>query len=271
MLVIMVVMIYPFWYVLVYSVSESSYVPGGLFLFPENISFDAFIVCLSNDDVVNGLYISVARAVIGSATMVVVSGMAAYAISKERLCGIKFFRKYILFSMYVVAGLIPTYFVMKSLNLTNSFGVYIFPAMANVFNIILIRAYMESLPQTIEESAYIDGANDFQIFWKIVLPLCKPVIAAVVLYSAVSQWNSYIDTQLYNYRNPKLYPLQYVLYNYMAAYTPSKESAMTKVAAVTPQSIKMAVTVIAIVPILIVYPMLQRYFISGLLVGAVKD
>lgn len=271
MLLVMASMIYPFWYVLVYSLSESSWVPGGLFLFPRRISLDAFRVCLRNSDVLNGLMISTLRAVIGSAAMVVVSSMAAYAISKERLVAVRFFRRYLLFSMYVVAGLIPTYFVMKSLGLTNTFSVYILPGMANVFNIILIRAYMESLPQSIEESAHIDGANDFQIFLRIVTPMCKPVLAAVILYTAVGQWNAYIDTQIYNYRNPKLYPLQYVLYNYMAAYTPSKESAMQKVSTVTPQSIKMAVTIIAIVPILLVYPMLQRYFISGLLVGAVKD
>lgn len=271
MLFILIIMIYPFWYVLVYSLSDSSSVGTGMFLIPKRFSLNAYMVCLGNSDVLNGLFISFARTVVGSFTMVVVSSMAAYTLSKGRLIGIRFFRRYILFSMYIVAGLIPTYFVMKALGLTNSFAVYIVPAMANVFNIILIRSYMESLPSSIEESAYIDGANDFQIFWKVIMPLCKPVLAAVTLYSAVGQWNSYIDTQIYNYRNPKLYPLQYILYNYMAAYTPSKESAMTKITAVTPQSIKMAITMIAIVPILLVYPLLQRYFIAGLLVGSVKD
>ncbi|MDD2457877.1 MAG: carbohydrate ABC transporter permease [Eubacteriales bacterium] len=270
MLIVLLGMMYPFWYVLVYSISDASSASSGLFLWPAKISFDSYVTILKSSDILNGLWISSLRAILGAFTMIVVSSMTAYAMSKDHLPGIKGIRKFILFSMYVSGGLIPTYMVIKGLGLTNTFAVYILPGMASVFNIILIRAYMENLPPSLEESAYIDGANDFQIFRSIVLPLSKPVIAAVSLYTAVGQWNSYIDTQIYNYRNPDLYPLQYILFNYLAAYTPSREAAKMHIMTVTPYSMKMAITIVTILPILFVYPFLQRYFISGLLVGSVK-
>jgi ABC-type sugar transport system, permease component len=265
-------MAYPFWYVLTYSLSDTSRITGGMLFYPQGFSLDAFKVCLSNSDIVNGFYISVARAVIGAGSMIIVSSMAAYVLAKDDFMGIKGLRVFFLLTMYFSGGLIPTYLVMKMLGLTGTFAIYILPGMANVFNMILIRTYIESLPKSLEESATIDGANDISIFYKIILPLCIPVIAAVALFTCVGQWNSYIDTQIYNFRKPKLYPLQYILYNYMASFTPTKESAKQQANSmrVTPQSVKMAITIITIVPVAFVYPFLQKYFISGILIGAVK-
>lgn len=272
MLLIVIIMAYPFWYVLCYSLSDTALVTGGMLLLPQGFSLDAYAVCLRNPDIVNGFIISAARVVAGSGTMILVSSMAAYVLSKEELMGIKFFRILFLATMYFSGGLIPSFLLMKSLGLTGTFAIYILPGMASVFNMILIRTYIESLPKSLEESATLDGANDILIFFKIVLPLCLPVIAAVSLFTAVGQWNSYIDTQIYNYKKPGLYPLQYILYNYMSAYTPTLEGAKSKAgtAAVTPQSVKMAITIITIVPVAFLYPFLQRYFVSGLLVGSVK-
>ena len=161
--------------------------------------------------------------------------------------------------------------LIRAVGHTNSFWVYILPGVASVFNIILIRAYIESLPIGLEESAMLDGASYFVIFTKIVLPLCTPVIAAVALYACVGLWNSYIDAQIYNYRNPNLYPIQYILYNFMVVSEPTKLSSLNPRRLVTTsQSLKMTVTIITIIPILCVYPFLQKYFASGLLVGAIK-
>jgi putative aldouronate transport system permease protein len=221
---------------------------------------------------VNGFYISVSRSVIGAATMIIVSSMAAYVLAKDDFLHIKGLRIFFLMTMYFSGGLIPTYLVVKTLGLTGTFAVYILPGMANVFNMILIRTYIESLPKSLEESATIDGANDIFVFFKIIMPLCIPVIAAVALFTFVGQWNSYIDAQIYNYKKPNLYPLQYILYNYLAAFTPTKEMAQQQAGTmkVTTQSVKMAITIITIVPVTLVYPILQRYFISGILMGAVK-
>lgn len=271
MFLIGVVMIYPLWHVVVYSFSSPGEVGGGLLLFPKGFTLEAYRASFHNKEIISGLVISVLRAVIGPAAMLVVSSMAAYVLSKEELVGIKFFRKFFLFSMYISAGLLPTYILIRNVGLTNNFWVYIIPMMANVFNIILIRAYIEGLPPSLEESAKIDGAGPVRLFFSIVFPLCVPIIAAVVLYSCVGQWNAYMDAQLYNFRNKDLYPLQYILYNYMTAAAPSKEAISAQQRVVTStQSLKMAITVISTVPILFVYPFLRKYFASGLLVGAVK-
>jgi putative aldouronate transport system permease protein len=271
MLLIGIVMIYPLWHVIMYSFSSSGEVGGGLLLFPRGFTLDAYKASFQNKEIMSGLLISVLRAVIGPAAMLVISSMAAYALSKNELIGIKFFRKFFLFSMYISAGLLPTYILIRNVGLTNNFWVYIIPAMANVFNIILIRAYIEGLPPSLEESAKMDGAGPVRSFFAIVFPLCVPILAAVVLYACVGQWNAYMDAQLYNFRNRELYPLQYILFNYMTASAPSKEAMSVQQKAVTTtQTLKMAITVISTVPILFVYPFLRKYFASGLLVGAVK-
>jgi len=272
MLLITITMIYPFWYVLCYSLSDMGLTGGSqLLLWPRGFSLDSYQVAFSNATIVHGFLISVARSVIGPFLMLVVSCMAAFALSKNDLIGIKWIRRFLFFSMYVSAGLLPGYILIRMLGLTGTFWVYVLPGVANVFNIVLIRAYIETLPAGLEESAMIDGATYATVFLRIVLPLCVPVIAAVTLYACVGQWNSYIDAQLYNYRNPELYPVQYILYNYIAVKAPTKEaSAAAHGLITTAHSLRMSVTVITTLPILLVYPFLQKYFASGLLVGAIK-
>ena len=272
MLLITLTMIYPFWYVLCYSLSDMAMAGGNrLLLWPRGFSLDSYTVAFSNATILRGFFVSAARSVAGPFLMLVVSGMAAYAVSKNELVGVKWFRRFLFFSMYVSAGLLPTYMLVRSLGLTGTFWVYVFPGVANVFNIVLIRAYIETLPAGLEESAMIDGATYFTVFSRIVLPLCVPVIAAVTLYACVGQWNSFIDAQLYNYRNPELYPVQYILYNYIAVKAPTKEaSAASHGLITTAHSLRMSVTIITTIPILLVYPFLQKYFASGLLVGAIK-
>ena len=272
MVLITITMIYPFWYVLCYSLSDMGMTGGNqLLIWPRGFSLDSYQVAFSNATILHGFLISTLRSIIGPFLMLVASCMAAFAISKDDLIGVKWIRRFLFFSMYVSAGLLPGYILIRTLGLTGTFWVYVLPGVANVFNIVLIRAYMESLPAGLEESAMIDGATYSTVFLRIVLPLCVPVIAAVTLYACVGQWNSYIDAQLYNYRNPELYPVQYILYNYIAVKAPTKEaSAAAHGLITTAHSLRMSVTVITTLPILLVYPFLQKYFASGLLVGAIK-
>lgn len=270
--IITVSMLYPFWYVLCYSLSDMGMAGGNqLLLWPRGFSLDSYRVAFSNRTILMGFAVSTARTIIGPVLMLAVSSMAAFALSKNELVGIRWIRRFFFFSMYVSAGLLPGYMLIRALGLTGTFWVYVIPGVANVFNIVLIRAYIDSLPAGLEESAMIDGASYFTVFSRIVMPLCLPVIAAVALYACVAQWNSYMDAQLYNYRNPNLYPVQYILYNFIAVKAPTKEAMAARHGLVTTaHSLRMSVTVITTIPILLVYPFLQKHFASGLLVGAIK-
>jgi putative aldouronate transport system permease protein len=161
----------------------------------------------------------------------------------------------------------------RALGLTGSFWVYILPGAVSVFNMILIKTYIESLPKELEESARIDGANDMYLFFRIVFPLSMPVLAAVSLFSGIGQWNAFVDTQFYNAMNPELFPLQYVLYNSLQSITSFEmymQESQQVVVHLTPQSLKLAMTVLTVIPIMIAYPFLQKFFIKGLLIGSIK-
>jgi len=272
MLIVFVIMTYPFIYILTYSLSNPAFLRGGLMLLPVGLNWSSYKVTFSNSDILNGLFISVARTTIGPIGMIIVTSMAGFVLTKDTFPGVKFLRKLFVFTMYFSGGIIPLYMVIRYLHLLGTFWVYIFPTLAAVFNMILIKTFIETLPQSLEEAAIIDGANDVQVFYRVVLPLCKPVIAAVTLFACVHHWNSFIDTQLYNPMHPRLFSLQYVLYTFLATQTQSVEQAKQafKVERISPATLQMAITVVTILPILCVYPFLQKHFASGLLVGSIK-
>lgn len=273
MLLVFIVMLYPFVYVLNYSVSSPSEVGNSLLLIPVGFNLNSYKVLLKDASIYRALLVSISRSIIGPATMIVFSGMAGYVLSKSNLVFGKFFRWMIFFTMYFSAGLIPLYLLIRNLSLTNSYLVYIIPTMVNAYNIVLIRTYIESLPSSVEEAALIDGANEFQVYWRVLFPVCLPVNAAVILFSAITHWNDFLSTQLYNAMEPSLYTMQYVLYNALAVQLQrSLEDAMRNISesTTTGQSLKMAITVVTVVPIVCVYPFLQRYFVSGLMVGSIK-
>lgn len=266
---------YPFWYVVMYSISNPSKVGSEFLLYPIGFTMESYKQAFATAEIFDAFLVSVARSAIGSLGGTFISLMVAYGLSKKNLPGKKFFTLYFIITMYFSAGMIPGYLVAKNLHLVGSFWVYILPLLMNVYNMILIKTYIESLPESLSESAYIDGANDFTIFIKIVTPLCKPVLAAVVLFACVTHWNSYTDTLIYCATEPKLHTLQYVLMTLIGNVTKSATdlSAVGDLAngnAVTPMSVRMAVTVITILPISLVYPFLQKYFIKGMMLGAVK-
>ena len=273
MLCVFVVSVYPFLYILNYSISSVGMIKSPLLLWPQGVNFDSYRLLLADSTIYRAFFISVLRATIGPVIMLVVTTMGAYALSRPNLILGKFFRIYFLFTMYFSAGVIPQYLLMKNLGLTNTFFVYIIPTAVSAFNMILVKTYIESIPPSLEEAVLIDGGTEIDAFFRVLLRLCLPVNAAVVLFSCINHWNAFIDAQLYNAMAPRFHTLQYVLYNMLAVQmTQSLEEAerLSLVSRVNNQSLKLAITVITIVPIMMVYPFLRKYFVSGLLIGAIK-
>jgi putative aldouronate transport system permease protein len=271
MIFILIVMTFPFIYILSYSLSDPTKLSGGLLVFPRGFTLASYHTAFSDPGLLHAIFISIARTLAGPTIMIFVTSMGAYVITRDELVGVKLIRKLFVFTMYFSSGLIPMYLLIKSLHLTGTFWVYPIPAAVSVFNMILIKTYVESIPDSLEESALIDGANDFILFWRIVFPLCTPVVAAVILFAAVEQWNSFIDTQIYNPMNPEYFTLQYSLFQTLSGATSMEELKNSHSALiVTPQSLKMAITMITVLPIAFVYPFLQKHFTKGLLIGSIK-
>ena len=278
MLIITIITVYPFLNVLAISLNDATdTVKGGIHIWPREFTLKNYKeIFEGSSNLPQGLLISVLRTVIGTATGVLASAMVAFTISRREFVFNKFVTVLFILTMYIGGGLIPEYMVVKSMGLVNNFAVYIIPGLISTFNVIVIRSFIDGLPPALTESAMIDGANDFIIFTKIVLPLCLPVIATVALFIAVGQWNSWFDTYLYAGSNEKLTTLQYELMKVMgnaagAAKIDPNSQAVKQAAAVNPESIKMAITMVATLPILIVYPFVQKYFVTGMTLGAVKS
>ncbi len=273
MALVFVLMVYPFIYVINYSISTVAQAKHPLLLWPEGVDLQAYRILFHDPSMLQALFVSVARSILGPIVMLAVTAMGGYVISRPTLVFGKFFRMFFLFTLYVSAGTIPIYLVIQYLHLTNSFWVYILPMTVNAFNMILIKTYVESLPASLEESVLIDGGTEITAYFRVIFPMCLPVNAAIILFSAIQHWNSFIDTQLYNAMKPSLYTMQYVLYNALAVQMQQsleEAKAAFNQRPVSSQGLKMAITVVTIIPIMFVYPFLQRYFVSGLLVGSIK-
>ena len=277
MILIFIIMLYPFLYVFSYSFSTPAKITNPLLLLPRGFNVKAYVTLFADEDFFHALVISVARTILGPLLMLLVCGMGAYALSRHDLVFGKFFRMLLFFTMYFSAGIIPQYLLIKNLGLTRSFWVYILPGLAAAYNVVLIRTYIESLPRELEEAVQIDGGNELQAYWYVVFWVCTPVNASVILFSAISHWNSYIDTQFYNAMSTNLYTLQYYLYQTLQAnVSQSLQEAVSQGMSggmntrINTQTLKMAITVITVFPIMCAYPFISRYFMSGLLVGSVK-
>ncbi|GAA0288685.1 putative aldouronate transport system permease protein [Gracilibacillus halotolerans] len=277
---IIVVTLYPFLNVLAISLNDSTdTVRGGIYIWPREFTMSNYMEIFKYDNLVTGFTNSVLRTIIGTVLGLFIQAMVAFTLSRADFQGRKFVSTAIVLTMYFSGGLIPGYMLIRDLGLINSFWVYILPGLVSAFNIIIIRSFMDSLPISLQESAKMDGANDFVIFYRVILPLCKPVLATIALFIAVGQWNSWFDTYLYNSMNENLTTLQYELMKILenTSIGGSQDANMMRpnseeqVARVSPQSIKMAITMVTILPIMMVYPFLQRYFIQGMTLGAVKQ
>ena len=275
--ILFAVTFFPFWNIFVLSLNEAGdSMRGGIFLWPRKISIDSYLAVFRNEEILSSLKITLLRTAIGVPSTVITTSMLAYGLSKKELVGRKFINLFFIFTMYFSGGLVPTYIVIKMLGLIDKLAVLILPNMINVFWMLLLRTYMEGLPKELEESAKIDGANDIIIFARIILPVCIPVLATVTLFSAISHWNSWYDSHIYTYK-PELKTLSAILVQILNQYqTGSMLSEAQQLAndakkmRVSSESIRMAVTMVATLPIIIVYPFIQRYFTKGIMIGAIK-
>jgi multiple sugar transport system permease protein/putative aldouronate transport system permease protein len=271
--------IYPFYYLFINTISANDISANGMINFiPKQVHIQNYINVLKIRGLGTALWISIARTVIGTFCTVIASAFLGFMFTQQKLWGRKFWYRFVVITMYFNAGLIPLYVTMKTFHLTNNFWVYIIPAIVQPFNIILTKTYVESIPQSLQEAAEIDGAGILTVFRKIILPTCTPILATIAIFSAVNQWNQFQDTLIYN-TDQKLYSLQYLLYTYinqatsLAALIKNNAGANSLMQLATQQtatSVRMTVTIIVVLPILFIYPMFQRYFVKGNIIGSVK-
>ena len=267
--------LYPFWYVFIYSISEGKAAASQQLVFmPIKATFENYKSVFHNNKILQAFYVSVGRTVLGTLLHLAVTGMAAYALSKRDLIGRKWIIPFFVIPMYFSAGTLPYYVTITKLHLIDSFLVYILPTAYGVFNMLLMKVFFEQLPAGLEEAARIDGANEFQVFTRIVLPSCKPILATVAMYIGVDQWNSWFDTMLF-VNNKKLETLQSLLYKIILESQATTIEQIMRMAqtggtSVTAEAIKMTTVMVATIPILCVYPFLQKYFVKGMMIGAVK-
>lgn len=278
--IFMLMCLYPFWNVFINSIATKEEAARGVYFFPKEPTFTVYADVLRDGKLLHSLLISVARTVLSTVGCVLFSAMFAYLMTQKDLPCRKAIYRFAIITMYVGGGLIPWYLVMKLYGLYNNFWVYVIPNLLGVYYCILIKTFIEGLPTSLEEAARIDGAGFFTLFFRIILPLSKPILATVALYQAVGQWNSYQDNYLL-VQDTNLQTVQ-MTYNYvrqaesiakaMQQATGSGMASLADAAAnnTTADSIRNATTILSMLPIMLVYPFLQKYFAKGVMLGAVK-
>ena len=275
MIAFVIITLYPVLYTLAISFNDGTdALRGGIHLWPRKFTLKNYITVLQKDNLIIGAVVTVARTVIGTLLALVSNAILAFIVSRKRFLFGKQLSLFWVITMYVNGGMIPIFLLYKGLGLTNSFWVYVIPGMVSAFNMLVIRTYMNGIPDSLEESAQLDGAGYTTIFVKIISPLCKPVYATVALFVAVGQWNSWFDAMLYNRMSSNLTTLQYELMKLLSSVTnqgTSAESMKNSQGAVTPTSVRAAATIITMLPIICIYPFLQQYFVAGLTLGGVKE
>lgn len=265
--------LYPFWHVMMVSVSSTeAALKGGLFLYPKGFNLDTYKSVFKSPDIYNGFYTTIVVTVSGTVLGTLLTAMTAYPLSKKRLRGGKVIMFLILFTMIFNAGMIPNYLLIKNLKLYDTRWALILPLMVSAYNCIIMKSFFAAIPESLEESARIDGANDLKIFFYIIIPLSKATIATIALFTAVTYWNDYMSTVLY-IQNTAKWSLQAVLRNMLTNTQQAMQSAGVNVRAqinTNAETIKAASIVVATVPILIVYPFVQKYFVKGVMIGGIK-
>ena len=272
--------IFPFYYIFINTISQRNLVASGqITLYPKGFNIQNYIDILKVNDVFNAFGVSIGRTIVGTALMVAATGLIGYLVTKQQMWGRKFWYRFIIITMYFNAGIIPWYMNMSMLGLTGKFAAYIIPGIVAPYNIILVKTYVESIPAELEESAFMDGAGFFTVFRKIIWPLSKPILATIAIFGAVGHWNSFTDSLILMQNNPKLFTLQHLLYNYLNSSSNIEgvmNSGNTAAAAgmmenvLNSKVLKYTISMVAIIPILLVYPFMQRYFEKGIMLGAVK-
>ena len=271
---ILFICLYPLWYVLIQSLSEGDKAVNAIVL-PINLTISNYISVMQRPDILKAFGISVIRTVTGTFGTVLCCMLLGYLFSKEDMPYRKFLYRMLIITGYVSGGMIPTYLIFRYYGLLNNFLVYILPTLVSSYYVILIKTFVEQMPPEVEESAMIDGAGPMNIFLRIILPLSLPIAATIAIYSSVHHWNSWFDNQLYTVTNENLTTLQFLLYSYL-----NKTEAMLEAIErgdvtensilMTPRGHNRTITMVTVIPILCVYPFMQRFLIKGIMIGAVK-
>lgn len=265
--------IFPFIHLAAKSISsDSAVLAKSVYLWPKGITFDAYASLIRDGSMVYSMIYSVIVTAVFTLLGMIACTCAAYPLSKKRLKGRNVFTFLLMFPMYFNAGLIPTYLLFKDLNLLDNVWVLILPLIYSPYNMLIMKTYLQSsIPDSLEESAYLDGASNFQILGRIILPLSKPIIATLSLFYAVGRWNAYADNKYY-IKTDTLKMIQYKLYQMVASATEAQTTTLSEAAAVTstPEVLQAASIMFVTIPIICIYPFLQKYFVKGVMVGAVK-
>ncbi|NIK79002.1 putative aldouronate transport system permease protein [Paenibacillus castaneae] len=265
--------LFPFINVIAVSFSSSRAINAAeIFMWPVEFNMEAYVKLLKDGQLIIAMKNTVVITVIGTALNMFFTIIAAYPLSKARLKGRNFMLMAILFTMLFSGGLIPNFLLINSIGLTNTYWSLWLPALISAYNMFVMKTFLEGLPDELEESAAIDGAGDFTVLWRIILPLSKPVIAALTLFYAVGWWNSYMNVLIYIRSTDKV-SLMVKLYQMIDLVSPEllrgSGEGVSQIS-ITPEGIRAAAVVFAIVPILCVYPFLQKHFIKGVLLGSIK-
>ncbi|WP_026892532.1 carbohydrate ABC transporter permease [Lacrimispora aerotolerans] len=271
--------VYPFYYIFINTISNNDLSQKGLIIFlPHGIHFENYIKAIKIPGLLNAAIISISRTVIGTLLTTISTAFMGYMFTRESLWHRKFWYRFVIVTMYFNAGIIPWFLTMRNLHLTNNFWGYILPTIVSPFYIILAKTFVESIPKELQQAAEIDGAGTLTMFYRVILPVIKPILATVAIFAAVAQWNAFQDTLLLMTDN-KLYSLQFILYQYINQASSLKQLVNSSSGAAVAQSvatvqtatsIRMTVTIIVVAPILLIYPIFQRYFVRGIMIGAVK-
>ena len=276
MFLLLFITLYPFWYTFAISFNDGTdALRGGIYFWPRVFTLDNYRAVFQNRNLINGFIVSISRTVVGTFVFVLFTGMVAFAMSKNYLKFRKLYMTIGVITLFFSGGLIPYFLLIRDLGLRNNFLVYIIPNMFGFWNMVIMMTFFKQLPSELSESAEIDGAGDVRIFLSIILPLSKPILATMALFHGVFQWNEFFSAVLF-IDSQALLPIQTILFRIVAeaeAHTMLAQVNLPDIVAqrrLTSQSVTLATMVVTTVPIILVYPFLQKYFVKGMLIGSVK-
>uniref|UniRef100_UPI003F68AD69 carbohydrate ABC transporter permease n=1 Tax=Paenibacillus terrae TaxID=159743 RepID=UPI003F68AD69 len=274
MLIVCFVTLYPIWYVIVNAFNDGAdAMRGGIYWWPRQFSLDSFQAVFRSEGIMTAMGVTVAKTLIGTPVHVFFTAMVAYAFSRRELVGRKLYMFIGTVTMFFGGGLIPYYLLIRDLHLLDNFLVYIIPAAFSFFDLIIFLSFFREIPPGLEEAAKIDGANDFKIFYKVIIPISMPVVATIALFHGVYQWNDYFTGMIF-INDTNLQPIQTYLYRVVAQSSSNQMLASMPsgmAVSVTSQSLKLATMVVTTAPIVFVYPFLQKYFVKGFMIGSIKE
>lgn len=276
MLAVCIVCLYPFWQMLMISLNDPiDAARGDIYFYPRQFSLESYKAVFQNEMLGSAFLVTVARTVIGTATSLLATSLLAYGLSKSKLMFNKGYTIFALITMFFSGGTIPYFIVMEALGFVDNFLVYILPMLISVWNVIILKSFFQNIPPSLEESAQLDGCGWYKLFFRIVVPLSVPALATVGLFNAVAQWNSWFDANIFIFDKTYLYPLQTILMQIInqneGKVQIDKIMGGSSGVKVTSESLKIATMMVATLPIVCVYPFIQRFFVKGIMLGSVKE